>query len=94
MVVASSENHSNLYGLMVTALADMLPVVEQDVADRIRADMVFFETEGGGAVFSVGSIAWSGSLSYSEYENNVARITENVLSRFMDPEPFEMPICE
>jgi N,N-dimethylformamidase len=54
----------------------------------VRADMVFFETPSGGAVFSVGSINWMGSLSHNNYTNNVAKITDNVLKRFLDPEPF------
>lgn len=91
LVVASSENHSNLYDLMVGALEDTLPVTDPDEPDRIRADMVFFETPGGGAVFSVGSIAWSGSLSYNGYDNNAAGVSRNVLRRFLDPAPFEMP---
>ena len=48
----------------------------------VRSDMVFFETENGGAVFSTGSIAWCGSLSHDGYGNNVSRITDNVLRRF------------
>ena len=54
---------------------------------RVRADMVFFETENGGGVFSTGSIAWIGSLSHNRHDNNVSRITENVLRRFLDPKP-------
>ena len=46
-------------------------------------DLVFFETQGGGAVFSTGSIAWCGSLSWNAYDNNVERITHNVLKRFI-----------
>jgi N,N-dimethylformamidase len=53
--------------------------------------MVFFETDNGGAVFSVGSIAWSGSVAHNRYENNVARVTHNVLERFADPTPFSFP---
>ena len=49
--------------------------------------MVFFETPNGGAVFSTGSIAWAGSLGHNGYANNVARITGNVLQRFIDPTP-------
>jgi N,N-dimethylformamidase len=49
-----------------------------------RADMVLLQTPGGGAVFSVGSISWSGSLSHNGYENDVSRITENVLRRFAE----------
>ena len=91
LVVASSEEHSNLYDLMVTSLVDTLPPSNPDDPDRIRADMVFYETAGGGAVFSVGSIAWSGSLSAAGYDNNVAAVSRNVLNRFLDPEPFQMP---
>lgn len=55
------------------------------------ADLVFFETPNGGAVFSVGSMAWVGSLSHNNYQNDIARITENVLRRFMDSTPIEVP---
>jgi N,N-dimethylformamidase len=48
----------------------------------VRADMTYHETPGGGAVFSVGSIAWCGALSHNGYDNAVARITGNVLRRF------------
>lgn len=53
----------------------------------VRCDMVFFETPKGGAVFSTSSIAWAGSLSHNNYHNNVSRITENVIKRFLDPAP-------
>ena len=51
----------------------------------MRADLVFFETPDGGAVFSTGSIAWAGALAHDGYDNNVARITTNVVRRFLDP---------
>ncbi|PHZ85106.1 N,N-dimethylformamidase beta subunit family domain-containing protein [Paremcibacter congregatus] len=56
-----------------------------------RADMTFFETSKGGAVFSVGSMSYIGSLSHAGYDNNISQITLNVLSRFMDKKPFRMP---
>ncbi|MEM9131811.1 MAG: N,N-dimethylformamidase beta subunit family domain-containing protein [Actinomycetota bacterium] len=55
---------------------------------KVRADIVFYETEGGGAVFSVGSIAWFGSLARDGYDNDTARMTANVVRRFLDPTPF------
>jgi len=55
---------------------------------RVRADLVFFPTAGGGAVFSTGSIAYSCALTCNDYENNVSRLTLNVLQRFLDPRPF------
>lgn len=38
----------------------------------------------GAAVFSAGSVTWTGSLSHAGYDNNVARITGNVLRRFIE----------
>ena len=87
IVVASSSGHSPVYDIMVTSILDTLPQRNQN-QDPIRADMVFFETNNNGAVFSVGSIAWAGSLSHALYKNNVSRVTLNVLRRFMDPAQF------
>jgi N,N-dimethylformamidase len=50
---------------------------------RVRADMTYLQTNNGGAVFSVGSINWIGSLMFNGGNNNVSTITENVLRRFM-----------
>ena len=57
------------------------------VDSLVKADMVYFEYPEGGAVFSVGSIGWDGCLSYDGYDNNVSRITDNVLRRFRSQEP-------
>jgi N,N-dimethylformamidase len=56
---------------------------------RVRADIAFFPTARGGAVFSTGSIAWACALSHNNYDNSVSRLTGNVLRRFLDPSPFE-----
>ena len=45
--------------------------------------MVFYETPEGGAVFSVGSIAWGGGLPPNGFDNDVSRVTENVVRRFV-----------
>jgi N,N-dimethylformamidase len=55
----------------------------------VRGDVVFLAARNGGAVFSTGSMAWCGSLSHDGYDNNVSRMTRNVLERFRDPAPFE-----
>ena len=47
-----------------------------------RADMTYLENDAGGAVFSVSSMSWLGSLSHARYDNNVSRVTANVLRRF------------
>ena len=90
VVVASSSGHSNLYDLMVSSILDTLPDAKR-TQDPIRADMVFFETGHDGAVFSVGSIAWAGSLSHAAYANSVSTVTKNVLDRFADATPFVAP---
>jgi len=53
-------------------------------ASLIHADMVYFETPNGGAVFSVGSITFCGSLAHHHYDNNISRIVNNVLTRFRE----------
>ena len=50
--------------------------------DLIRSEIVFFETPNGGAVFSVGSITFCGSLPHNGFDNNISRMTDNVLRRF------------
>ena len=57
----------------------------------VYADMAYVEYPNGGAVFSTSSIAWSGSLSFNDYDNNVSRLTENVLRRFASDEPLPGP---
>ena len=87
LVLASSENHSNVYLMTPEEIISTYPGLDGIEDPRVRADMVFFETPNGGAVFSTGSIAWAGSLGHNGYDNNVARITGNVLRRFLDPTP-------
>lgn len=65
-----------------------VPGTDLDMSPPLRSDMVFFETPNGGAVFSVGSIAYCGALSHNGYDNNVSRLTGNVLRRFMADDPF------
>ncbi|MCG8274601.1 N,N-dimethylformamidase, partial [Aquamicrobium sp. NLF2-7] len=88
LILASSEGHTEAFRLVNEEMSITVPTVTAPVEARIQADMVFFETAGGGAVFNVGSIAWPGSLSHNNYDNNISRITGNVLRRFVDPTPF------
>lgn len=86
--LASSENHSALV-MLVNEEFGVVPVaLGGDQNDKVRADLAFAELPSGGAIFAVSSIAWCGSLSHNDYDNNVSRITLNVLKRFSDPEPF------
>jgi len=89
LLLASSENHSDNYPHVVEEIMFMYPGQGGTQDPGVRADMVYFTTRNGGGVFTSGSIAWCGSLSHNNYENNVSRITANVLARFMDDEPLK-----
>ena len=84
LLLASSFGHSDEYQLAIEDQHASSPGTGGSQNPLVHADMVYFEGPNRGAVFSVGSISWCGCLSYSHYENNVSRITENVLRRFAD----------
>ncbi|MCS6925707.1 MAG: LamG domain-containing protein [Candidatus Binatia bacterium] len=89
LVLATSRGrHTDIYLVVCEELLATYPGLGGTENELVRADMVFFETPNGGAVWSAGSIAWAGSLSHNKYNNNVSRITHNVLRRFLDPTPF------
>jgi N,N-dimethylformamidase beta subunit-like protein len=58
-------------------------VGSENEATRRRADMVYFETGNGGAVFSASSIGWNGALSHHDDQNAASRLTANVLRSFI-----------
>ncbi|MEC4815478.1 MAG: DUF6605 domain-containing protein [Scytonema sp. PMC 1069.18] len=87
LLLASSEGHTDTYLEALEELYCNIPGLGGSQNPKIRADMVYYALPKGGAVFSVSSIAWSGSLSYNNYDNNVSRITHNVLKRFLLDEP-------
>lgn len=86
-LVASSEGHSRLMLEARENVGVAHPYMGGDMDPHVRADMVYFKTANGGAVFSTGSIGWCGSLSYNDYDNNVSQIMKNVLERFASDDP-------
>lgn len=95
VVVASSEGHDPDAPWELVPeerLTHVTTWARKSVAELIRADMTFFEAPNGGAVFSTGSITFCGSLPTNNFDNDVSRILQNVLGRFLDPnQTFEMP---
>ncbi len=89
VVVASATDHDP--SMLRTKEEFHYTVMDASAMSTVRADMVFYEVAGGGAVFSTGSISWFGGLATNGYDNDVARITANVLHRFRDPMPFSPP---
>ena len=83
-IIACSENHIDTY---VTVPEELLThvstVTGEDPGDLIRADMVFYETPAGGAVFSASSITFCGSLPHNGFDNNISKLLLNVVNRFL-----------
>jgi N,N-dimethylformamidase len=54
---------------------------------KIHSDIVIVPRENEGAVFSTGSISFSGSLSHDGWDNDVSRLLGNVFDRFVSGAP-------
>ena len=88
VILARSEGHqAHFVAVPEELLSHVNTVTGERPADLVRAEMVLFETQAGGAVFATGSITWCGSLPIGGYDNDVARITGNVLRRFTSEAP-------
>ena len=83
VLATSAGEHSAYYLICHEDIYVMHANIDATRNDDARADMVFFETAGGDAVFSVSSINWFSGLSHNDYDNNVSRITSNVLNSFL-----------
>ncbi len=83
VLATSAGEHSAYYLVCHEDIFVMQANIDGTDNDNVRADMVFFETADDGAVFSVSSINWFSGLSHNNYDNNVSRITANVLNRFL-----------
>jgi N,N-dimethylformamidase len=75
LIVASSGGHSDNYQTVTEEIHYPYPGLSGTHDYRVRADMVFFTSANGGAVFSTGSIAFSQSLPYANFDNNISKLT-------------------
>jgi len=84
VVLCRSEGHQAHFGVTPE---DVLQPRENKMSNEpdplIRSDMVYFETVRGGAVFSVGSITFCGSLPWNDFDNQISTLVRNVVTRFM-----------
>ncbi len=84
VVLASSETYPDHFVLVPEEMLTHLSTRTGDpVSKLIRSDIVLFETGQGGYVFSVGSITYCGSLPWNGFDNNISKLTANVLTRFL-----------
>lgn len=84
VVLASSEGHDRRNFVVVheERLGFDTTIPGETLEQLIRADMTYIEKPAGGAVFSVGSITYCGGLPVNGYDNDVSRLTFNVLNKF------------
>ena len=75
--------HSDDYSLFNEETLYPMVNTTGTTSDKVRSDIVLFETPSGGAVFSVGSIGWVGSMAWKAFDNDVARMTANTLHEFI-----------
>lgn len=87
LLLASSENHTDVYLEVLEELYFNVPKVGGTDNPKVRADITYFTTSNGGGVCSFSSIAYAGSLSHNKYNNNISKLTNNVLKRFASDDP-------
>jgi N,N-dimethylformamidase len=82
VILATATGFSDSYQAVVedTLMQDSLS--GGTVNANVHADVVYAEHPNGAAVFATGSVCWGGSLTSNEGDNDIARITTNVLRRF------------
>lgn len=82
--LATTEGRHSAYFLIAhEELGVTIPTIDGTNNPNVRADIVYFDHPGGGAVFSVGSMTFVSALSHDGYDNNVSTVVGNVLRRFM-----------
>ncbi|MEI7712647.1 MAG: N,N-dimethylformamidase beta subunit family domain-containing protein [Rhodospirillales bacterium] len=83
VILARSEDPpASFFTVPEEVLAGRRTVSGERLEALMRAEIVYFETEGGGAVFSVGSITFCGSLWRNGFEGPISQLLENVVRRF------------
>ena len=82
MVLATATSFSDDYQAVIEEEVASHPWTGGLSSPKVRADVVYFEYPNGGAMFSTGSITWCSTLSHNAYDNDVSRITANVLKAF------------
>lgn len=81
-LLASTENHSDFFPHVSEELGFNHPGTGGTQDFQVRADVTYFTNAAGGGMFSTGSIAWGQALPWNNSDNEVSRITANVLRAF------------
>lgn len=94
LLLATSGPFSDAYLLASEEIYETVPGIGGTENPAIRSDIILSPLVGGGALFAVGSISYTASLSHNNYDNNVARLTTNIVRRFLRPEPLDVIVAE
>ena len=79
-MATTAGKHTDYYQVTAEDVPVMIPGQGGTQSPKVRADMVFFDTPHGGAVFSVGSITYPTGLLC---DPPTAAITLNVMNRLL-----------
>lgn len=90
-VATSAGRHTEAYLLVMEDFGFNQQGLDGTVHPRVRADITFHETPNGGGCFAFSSIAYCGSLPWNNCDNNISRLTKNVLDRFAADGPLPAP---
>ena len=83
VILARSENPlPSFFTVTEELLSPTHTINGERIADLSRGEIVYFDTPSGGAVFSVGSITFCGSLWRNGFEGPISQLLENVVRRF------------
>ncbi|HVZ15305.1 MAG TPA: N,N-dimethylformamidase beta subunit family domain-containing protein [Bauldia sp.] len=85
--LATSLPFPDQYQLAVDDIRNMTPTYGGSQTELVRADIVWFDLPNGGEVFSVGSVSWPAAIGWNEGDNNVDRLSTNVLRAFLERAP-------
>jgi N,N-dimethylformamidase len=90
VILARSENPlPSFLTVPEELLSNTISINGEKVEDLSRGEIIYFDTPSGGAVFSVGSITFCGSLWRNGFEGPISRLLENVVRRFGELPPVE-----
>lgn len=90
-VATSAGRHTEAYLLVMEDFGFNQQGLDGTTHPRVRADIAFHETPNGGACFAFSSIAYCGALPWNNCDNNISRLTKNVLDHFMVDGPLPPP---
>ena len=83
VILAVSTDHGDSFVAVPEELLSHLHTVTgEPPEDLIRSEIIYSQLEGGGELFSVGSITFCGSLISNACQNGVSKMLENILRRF------------